>query len=319
MRYLAASLIIVLIIGSNSLAALPFSALRGTFPAPSQAFTETTTFFDDFESYAVDTFPSQGGWQLPAGADPRNEFVSNGSAYSGSKSLQLYGLLPVALALTYRTVDTVGATQFGYESAVYIARMDPQATVEMEFWNTMQDRPSCGRCTWGEVFFSSEDMRISTSGHNGTYDLGALQLGTWYLVKTILDEGSNTFSVWINGALKVEDVTITYPGIERLNAIIMRSAAANVYFDNVRIFTLTPSTTTTTTTVVDGTLRGTLVAVALIAVVIVGGALIAMRRMHVRRHRAKELEPANVKPCVRCNVELPLDAKFCDSCGAEQA
>jgi hypothetical protein len=66
--------------------------------------------------------------------------------------------------------------------------------------------------------------------------------------------------------------------------------------------------------------------IGLIIVVVVGVAVIAFQRTRSRRAvERKAVAPvaakarvSDVKYRVSCKVELPQDAKFCDSCGASQ-
>jgi len=69
-----------------------------------------------------------------------------------------------------------------------------------------------------------------------------------------------------------------------------------------------------------------LIASAIIVAVVVAGVLFVYRKSRAKKAgaEAKQVVPSfpavrNVKSCVRCKAELPLDAKFCDNCGASQA
>jgi M6 family metalloprotease-like protein len=62
-------------------------------------------------------------------------------------------------------------------------------------------------------------------------------------------------------------------------------------------------------------------AIMILIVVVVAGALLAFHRLKSRpkEAQAKKIQARpKTKSCISCRMELPLDAKFCDNCGASQ-
>ena len=206
-------------------------------PTTSPSSVESDIFFDDFESYDVDTFPSQGGWELVyAGTDQyQNHIVTNLRAYSGSKSLQLD-----QKAFAQRKFTTQ-ADQVGYEVAVGpteggalvgFAGLWENVATKGEFWATVG-------------FVSDEEGRRTIQAYRYRTVLGDWQPGLWYLVKVILDRSSNTYTVWIDESgrrrLRGERLNAGSADPYLIDAVALTSGP-KVYFDNVRVYTVSTPT-----------------------------------------------------------------------------
>jgi len=206
-----------------------------------QEISETTIFFDDFESYEVGTFPSTGGWALIwDGMGSQYQVITNATYHSPSKSFQLWGAYGWS-SVAERHFDST-ARVIGFE-AYMMAEGYPQSDVDgvgsVGFWNREKD-------TWGKYyvtveFRSNKYLVVGFINDAGVLDHKEIQPyvpGTWYKVKVILDRSTSTFSVWINDELKVSGIKTQ--GTYDINALEVSSAWGEVrcYFDDVRVFTV---------------------------------------------------------------------------------
>jgi len=206
-----------------------------------QEISETTIFFDDFESYEAGTFPSTGGWALIwDGMGSQYQVITNTTYHSPSKSFQLWGAYGWS-SVAERHFDST-ARVIGFE-AYMMAEGYPQSDVDgvgsVGFWNREKD-------TWGKyyvtvAFRSNKYLVVGFINDTGVSDYKEIQPyvpDTWYKVKVILDRSTSTFSVWINDELKVSGINTqeTYD----INALEVSSAWGGVrcYFDDVRVFTV---------------------------------------------------------------------------------
>jgi len=72
------------------------------------------------------------------------------------------------------------------------------------------------------------------------------------------------------------------------------------------------------TTILGGSVAAYVGVAALVAIVALG-IVIAMRWLPSKKERKPPIStPTTVKFCISCRNELPINAKFCDNCGASQ-
>jgi hypothetical protein len=234
-RYLVLALGFIAVMVVNPLLAV--SQVRAVDPLQSSA--ETTIFFDDFESYAVNTFPSQGGWEIVWGGTGnllQNHMITDSKAYTGSKSLQLTGLM--------RRRFNATASMIGYEFAFL------GFIVGARFAATSIPTLTPG---FDEYALTAVDSRIQGSnadalaldGHQYV-PLGSYEPQQWQTTAVVLDRTSNTYDVWINGVLKASSLHTHGNETGKIDSLELWGgqgpSGGATCFDNVRVFTgsLTP-------------------------------------------------------------------------------
>ncbi|MCR6692027.1 MAG: PKD domain-containing protein [archaeon YNP-LCB-003-016] len=195
---------------------------------------ETDIFRDNFEAYAVGTFPSAGGWEIVwDGMGKSYQVISTSYSYSPTKSLQLWGT--TGWSAVVQRKFTTDSPIIGYELSILIDERS----------SGYQDHPAffCKEAaTWGAyygaVLFDHSDGKIKAE--NGVV-LGSWSPRTWYKIKVVLDRQSNKYSVWINGELKGQNIPTSRSDTNRINAISLVSGwpGKKVYYDDVRVFTVT--------------------------------------------------------------------------------
>jgi hypothetical protein len=194
---------------------------------------ETTIFEDNFEAYAEGSFPSTGGWEIVwNGRGNQYQVISSTYSYSPHKSLRLWG--QTGWSCTVQRKFTSTATMIGYEFAILIESRGSDYEDHPSFFNKEA-------ATWGAYYavvkFNHKDGKIYSE--DGKV-LGSWNPQTWYKVKVILNRSTNTYSVWIDGELRGENLRIQRNDTNMINAIALTSAwpGQKVYYDNVRVFTV---------------------------------------------------------------------------------
>ncbi|MEM2704608.1 MAG: hypothetical protein QXR45_15785 [Candidatus Bathyarchaeia archaeon] len=168
---------------------------------------ETIIFFDDFESYAVGTFPSAGGWELIwNGRGNEYQCITDKYWHSPIKSLQLWG--KDWWSAHVQKKFSSDSTLLGFEAYVLVESYTSKpsgspVSAVIGFWNKEA-------ATWGLGYAW---VQFTYDGNITTNDVWAPTLGTWtpktwYKVKLILDRSTNTFDVWINGELVGNDIEV---------------------------------------------------------------------------------------------------------------
>jgi hypothetical protein len=209
---------------------------------PLQTSTETTIFYDDFESYSVNTFPSQGGWEITWGGTNnllQNHMITDSKAYAGSKSLQLTGLL----LRRFNTTASIIGYEFAFlgfiEGARFTATSIPTSTKEKYALIAID---SSIQGSNANALALTDDQYLS---------IGSFQPQQWQVVRVVLDRGSNTYSVWINGILKASSLPTHGNETSKIDSLELWGgegpSGGPTCFDNVRVFagSSTPLTATT--------------------------------------------------------------------------
>jgi hypothetical protein len=198
------------------------------------AQTENNVFADNFEGYQVGSFPSAGGWEIVwDGMGQSYQVISTSYSYSPTRSFQLWGRTGWSSVVQKRF--SADSPIIGYELSILIDERGSGYTDHPAFF--------CKDCaTWGAYYgtvnFDHGDGKIKAE--DGTV-LGSWSPRTWYRVKVVLDRQTNKYSVWINGELRGQNIPTSRSDTDKINAIALVSGwpGKKVYYDDVRVFTVT--------------------------------------------------------------------------------
>jgi hypothetical protein len=200
----------------------------------SQVVQESTIFSDDFENYAVGTFPSSGGWELVFnGRGTSYQMVSDTYHVSGTRSFRLWGS-PNWSAVAQKKFSS-SSRYLGYEGQILIGSVGGGGPGRAEYFGFYNEAAA----TWGKwyaiVAFNEDSMSILAEG--GTV-LETWTTDVWYKIKVILDRDSKTYNVWINEQQKGFGLSITNDDPSIINALGLQSdhPGVEVYYDDVRVF-----------------------------------------------------------------------------------
>jgi nitrous oxidase accessory protein len=230
-------------------------------PIPEVKAAEQVFFEDNFENYTVGDFPSSGGWQLwYNGMGTDQQAIVNNFSFSPSKSLKLLGLDFWAGFAAKGFTST--SSRIGFEVAVRVEETNGQGrdNARVAFTTKLSD---CISCEYAPVTFQDSGVIVS-----GGQVLQSYVADTWYKIKLVMDRADDTYSVWVDGELKGENLTVTttsgpiadYPSSE-IEAFSVSQCYNSVtaYFDDVKVFSsyeshptleLVPNTGIATTTIV---------------------------------------------------------------------
>jgi len=230
-------------------------------PIPPVKATEQLFFEDNFENYTVGDFPSSGGWELwYNGLGTEEQTIVDNVACSPTKSLKLLGLDFWAGFAAKRFTST--SSVIGFEVAVRVEETNGEGrdNARVAFTTKLNSLVSC---EYAPVTF--QDSGVIASGGQV---LQSYVADTWYKIKLLMDRADDTYSVWVDGELKGENLTVTttsgpiaeYPSSE-IEAFSVSQCYNSVtaYFDDVKVFSsyesdpaleLAPNTGITTTTLV---------------------------------------------------------------------
>ena len=228
--------------------------------APVKA-TEQVFFEDNFENYTVGTFPSSGGWELwYNGMGTEEQVIVDNVSSSPSKSLKLLGLDFWAGFAAKRFTST--SSVIGFEVSVRVEETNGQGrdNARVAFTTKLSSWVSC---EYAPVTF--QDSGVIASGGQV---LQSYVADTWYRIKLVMNRADDTYSVWVDGELKGENLTVTttsgpiteYPSSE-IEAFSVSQCYNSVtaYFDDAKVFSsfesdprleLVPKTGISTTTLV---------------------------------------------------------------------
>jgi hypothetical protein len=187
---------------------------------------ENVIFQDDFESYAVGTFPSSGGWQLVYnGAGDQYQVITSDYSASGSQSLQMEG-------------------QYGWSAVVAkdFASGSNLIGFEAYLMGTSGSWPSVGFGNeaiqpWGRLYGAVGVDTIDGYIVAGSQNLQPCTANTWYKIREVMDRNAGTFDVWIDDQLKRTNIQ------EANNPWEIQSLRFDVgwhnvpnYYDDVKVF-----------------------------------------------------------------------------------
>ena len=185
---------------------------------------ESVIFQDDFESYAVGSFPSSGGWQIVwNGAGDQYQVITSSYSHSGTKSLQLIGADHWS-SVTKKDFSS-SSDIIGYEGCIMTASTAADGSIG--FFNRPID-------TWGQYYAGA-----GFSGGNvvcGSYSTPIIPYA-WYKVKVILDKNTRLYDGWINDILVVQNMVEPNDPHEILSLQVSTGWSGQpVYFDDVKVF-----------------------------------------------------------------------------------
>jgi hypothetical protein len=214
---------------------------------------------DNFENYETGTFPTTGDWELwYSGAGTEYQVIVEDVSGSQTKSLKLLGL-DFWAGFAAKKFDS-SSPLIGFEVSVMVETTNGQPrdnarvafTTQLSSWISREYAP---------VTFN-DDGNICSGGQV----LQTFDAGTWYTVKQVMNRDTQTYSVWVNGELKAEDLHVTNTSGDNtctpytIEAFSVSQCYNNVtvYFDDVKVFSsytvnpkleLTPDSGIATTTI----------------------------------------------------------------------
>lgn len=210
-----------------------------TILAPQVKAQENVIFQDDFESYAVGTFPSAGGWSIVwNGAGNQYQVVTDSYYASPTKSLQLVAINQ------WDMVEFAGVKKdfsssskiIGFEAQV----LATQSSLGYVGFSNMQ------MGGWGRFYamigLGNSSIFACERDNEYAHELQNLSPDTWYKIRVVLDRSARCYNVWINDAIKGQNIQVYYDPWEILSLQLF-VAVDRMYFDDVKIFEMaeTPS------------------------------------------------------------------------------
>ena len=177
-------------------------------------------FREGFEAYETGAFPYAGDWDLHFnGMGEGFQYISDGVAYSGTKSLKLEGSIGWP-AVAFKPMPELSRVVFA-EAKVYIHK--PQSGVldshKAGFGLGTLEKGYLGKDvhhafvyfkTNGNIYFGATGVKAEK--------IGAWQGNKWYDIRIRYDAAFKTGSVWVDGELRLENVNLkgpqgTYAGV----------------------------------------------------------------------------------------------------------
>jgi|GEM_PF-2398465 len=194
---------------------------------------EMIVFQDDFESYAVGTFPSSGGWQIVwNGAGSQYQVITNSYYASPTKSLQLRGRYGYSVVV--KKDFSSNSNLIGYEAKLM---SPPGGGCSVAFCNIPIE-------AWGRYYacvgFSPDGFIWACSHGNENYQqLQPYTPYTWYKIRVLIDRTARTYDVWVDDVLKGDDIPIADDPWEILSLDLQVGwVNVNGYFDDVKVFSV---------------------------------------------------------------------------------
>jgi hypothetical protein len=193
--------------------------------------SEHLLFQDDFESYQVGDFPSEGGWEMIfSGAGSQYQVIVHGVSASPAKSLRLLGQSNWACDAIKRF--NTDYPIIGYEAKLLVEDINvvDLPIGRVGFWS--RAAPNIGR------FYALVDFCGDGTIVAGGQDLKNYTVNTWYKIRVILDKETRLYSVWIDDVLLLEDqlLDIDPSNIEALGLASEMFGSYKAYFDDVKVF-----------------------------------------------------------------------------------
>ncbi len=197
---------------------------------------ENVIFQDDFESYAVGTFPSSGGWSVVwNGAGDQYQVITDTYSHSPTKSLQLVG--SYGWSIVVKRDFTSSSSVIGYEGYLMAADYgsNPQSnTASIGFFN----EPIA---TWGRYYadigFWNGYIWGGISPSGWIHQLQPFTPMTWYKIRVVLDKASRVYNVWVNDVLVGQNLVELNDPNEILSLQLGEGwDSTYCYFDDVKVF-----------------------------------------------------------------------------------
>ena len=192
---------------------------------------ENVIFQDDFESYAVGTFPYAGGWEIVwNGAGDQYQVITDSYYSSPTKSLQLMG--SYGWSVVVKKGFSSSSNLIGYEARL-MASVGGGGSVA--FCNIPIE-------TWGRYYamvgFGTDGFIWACShGNEGYQQLQTYTPYTWYKIRVLIDRSARVYDVWIDDVLKGHAIPIADDPWEILSLQFQVGwVDNNGYFDDVKVF-----------------------------------------------------------------------------------
>jgi len=238
MKKIKSTFALFLILSSLLISVLSFT------PIPEVKGAELTFFEDDFESYAVGTFPSSGGWKLwYNGMGNEYQVIVDSVSNSPKQSLQLLGDHSRNWAAYAVRPFVTDLPIIGFNASVKVSKIGDHNRVIAQV-GFGQNLPPNRATTFAPIYFL-ENGTIAVSGFGVVLPYVAEK---WYKVTAIMDRNSETYSVWVDNVLQGQNLTV------RTNRGAMTAAestwdiegfaasqdfySVKVFFDDVTVFSV---------------------------------------------------------------------------------
>jgi hypothetical protein len=202
---------------------------------PRVSASENVIFQDDFESYAVGTFPSTGGWHVVYnGAGDQYQVITNSYSHNGTKSLQLVG-----------QDHWSSVTERAFSSSLNVIGFEGYLMPTSFSYGMINGGPGIGFhnaqiVQWGRYYAGVSFWNgVIWSANNGTSVAlqNFTQINTWYKIRVMLDKTTRIFDVWINDVLVGQNLVEQNDPHEILALqVSMGWQTFSGYFDDVKVF-----------------------------------------------------------------------------------
>jgi len=194
---------------------------------------ENVIFQDDFESYAVGTFPYAGGWSIVwNGAGDQYQVINDSYYSSPTKSLQLKGRN--SWSVVVKKDFSSSSNLIGYECWI-MSTTDASGISNggsLGFFNRPIE-------VWGRYYAGAgfKDGYIISANNGVSVQLQPFTPFTWYKIRCVLDKTSRIFNIWIDDVLKgVNLVEVNDPNEILSLQLSMGWQSQLSYFDDVKVF-----------------------------------------------------------------------------------
>jgi len=176
------------------------------------AHADTLLWHDDFEQYAVGSFPSDGGWFIRPGAPGVGsgaQHISTDRSSSGTQSFRLEGAQ--GLGVNIEKAIVLPGSRFAFEAMANTTRVDSRS-VFMGFGT--QDE------VMAAVEFRHYGVIAARSGYGFTNLPVTFSANTWYKLKVVVDTAAASFDVYVNDVLAGQNLPI-YPLPEPIDKVYL--------------------------------------------------------------------------------------------------
>jgi hypothetical protein len=181
---------------------------------------------DDFETYDVGSFPSEGNWAIKYnGAGNQYQYITDGYSYSGSQSFRLQGAPSWSARIVNQLPETPDIVYF--ETSFYSESVEHEGSFGLR-------NPNVG--TWGTGISVCRfiDGYISVNG----YDLSEYIPQQWYKVKVLTNLTDQTFSAWLDDDIIIENQAFDYTDVDYTHFYLdaTNDGTNIVFYDDVRVW-----------------------------------------------------------------------------------
>ena len=200
--------------------------------------SEQILFEEDFESYAVGSFPSSSWDLLFNGAGDAYQVIVDDASVSRNKSLQLLAR-PGWAADASRPINP-DLTVIGYEGYVMVEEVE--GLLEPCGRLGFSKKEPYGASWYAQVNFNYDgSISVANPVEPRVLVLQSYAADTWYKVKVILDREKNTYSAWIDDVLRAENISFSYIDPYDYNYFALSAnmeAHGKIHFDDVKLFAI---------------------------------------------------------------------------------